>query len=56
MTQPNDEDRPRKPGPKSLSERYGEETRTLKILITKSQYDYLMSQQTSAASYVRYII
>ena len=48
--------KPLKPGPKTLAEKSGEETRQLKILITQSQYDFLMSQDRSASSFVRYMI
>ena len=46
----------RKPGRKTLSEKTGEETYSLKILIPKSQYDFLMSRKWTASAYVRYLL
>jgi hypothetical protein len=39
-----------------LSEQTGEETRQIKVLLTQSQYDYVMSQPEGASSYIRYLI
>ena len=45
-----------KPGPKSLAERYGEETVSVKVIITKSQHEYIMGRANSASSFIRYLI
>ena len=45
-----------KRGRKSLSERTGEDTVQIKVLITRSQYEFVMAQPDGAASFIRYAI
>lgn len=45
-----------RPGPKSLSEKVGEETRMFKFMLTESQYEFISEQDLSAAAYLRYLI
>lgn len=47
---------PKKRGPKSLEEKYGEKTTMLKVMVTQSQADYLKARSISIAAYMRKLI
>ena len=45
-----------RPGPKSLEEKTGEESKMVKVLVTASQYEYLMSRDIPASAYLRKLL
>lgn len=45
-----------RPGPKTLAERTGEEIKTLKIMVTMSQYRFVMRHPMSASAFIRGLI
>ena len=46
----------KKTGPKSLEEKTGEEVLEFKFKLTRSQYEWIMSQDVSASAYRRRLI